>query len=604
MTNKELDEFIKHYIEKDKTNSAILLTAPWGAGKSFYIQNELIPFLSKEENGGYKCIVVSLFGLNDLNEVSKALYMESRLKLFANDSEKTATGKFIAKTIIKGVTSFLGVDLSKTDEEMQILYESVDLSGKLIIIEDLERSGIDIVEILGFVNNLVEQDKVKVLLVANEDELINYESDNVDTQENPNTNNYYGSIHNRDVREYTVSSKRYLTVKEKTVSDTILFEANYSCAVQEIMQVFNRTFFSVFCEESAVEEIVLFLKSHSISNLRTFIFACQKSNDIFERITLDPETDWDFIKTIFYGIIVLSHKIRNGDNVDWEEGSVFSTILSSEKYPLFRFCYDYIMSQTLDLEKSDNAKEALKLLRLYDRYKSAGDKDLNTIYNWFEKTEENVLDAVQSITVRLENDTDISFYEYGRLLSYLIILKYQIGCSIEKAVERIIWNFHNNSDNLDPDYVFITQFEDDDSRKMSDEYADVKRKIKESVMRKKDPIYGFDYNNEGIVDFCKEIASKQGQIISNGGFFVKINPEKSAEMLKHCSAEQISILRFTFRDVCSRTFPSNCYAEEKSAIKKLIDQIKRIEEFEGFDKIQKIQIHYLINDLAKYHSYF
>lgn len=42
MTNTELTKFIGHYIEHDKTRSAIMLTAPWGAGKSYYIQNELI----------------------------------------------------------------------------------------------------------------------------------------------------------------------------------------------------------------------------------------------------------------------------------------------------------------------------------------------------------------------------------------------------------------------------------------------------------------------------------------------------------------------------------------------------------------------------------
>ena len=76
-------------------------------------------------------------------------------------------GKLATKTILKGVTSFLGIDLSHSDEDMQKLFESIDLSGKLIILEDLERSGIDILEVLGYVNNLVEQDGVKVLLVAN-----------------------------------------------------------------------------------------------------------------------------------------------------------------------------------------------------------------------------------------------------------------------------------------------------------------------------------------------------------------------------------------------------------------------------------------------------
>ena len=51
MTNSELNEYILHYLKEDRTKSAIMLTADWGTGKSYYIQNELIPFLGKEENG-------------------------------------------------------------------------------------------------------------------------------------------------------------------------------------------------------------------------------------------------------------------------------------------------------------------------------------------------------------------------------------------------------------------------------------------------------------------------------------------------------------------------------------------------------------------------
>ncbi len=33
MTNEELNSYILHYLTKDKTNSAIMLTGDWGTGK-------------------------------------------------------------------------------------------------------------------------------------------------------------------------------------------------------------------------------------------------------------------------------------------------------------------------------------------------------------------------------------------------------------------------------------------------------------------------------------------------------------------------------------------------------------------------------------------
>lgn len=44
MNHKELNNYIFHYLKKDKTQTAIMLNGEWGSGKSFYLKNDLIPF--------------------------------------------------------------------------------------------------------------------------------------------------------------------------------------------------------------------------------------------------------------------------------------------------------------------------------------------------------------------------------------------------------------------------------------------------------------------------------------------------------------------------------------------------------------------------------
>lgn len=170
MTNGELNQFILHYLTKDKTHSAIMLTGSWGTGKSYYIQNVLVPFLKEDHKK--ECVTVSLYGLKSISEVSKNIYLELRAKALSAKGEAAIAGKLIAKTIAKGVVGRLGIDLSVDSSTMQELYESVDLSNRLVILEDVERSQIGILELLGYVNSLVEQDGVKVLLVANEEEIL------------------------------------------------------------------------------------------------------------------------------------------------------------------------------------------------------------------------------------------------------------------------------------------------------------------------------------------------------------------------------------------------------------------------------------------------
>ena len=218
MTYQELNQYILHYMTEDKTKSAIMLTAPWGTGKSYYIQNELKPFLEKEENGNIKCLTVSLYGLKSLYEVSKALYLESRFGFLNKYSQIVTKGKFAVTTLLKGVTGYFGVDLSHTDKEMQELFESVDFSGKLIILEDLERSGINFIEVLGYVNNLVEQDGVKVLLVANEDEIIQYKPIEEENSEKQEIVELIDRLSDHKNRQFTDNTITYLKDKEKTQS--------------------------------------------------------------------------------------------------------------------------------------------------------------------------------------------------------------------------------------------------------------------------------------------------------------------------------------------------------------------------------------------------
>lgn len=183
MNYNELNEYIKHYIEKDKTKSAIMLTGGWGTGKSYYIRNVLEPFLKKEENGEHRCAVVSLYGLENTSEISKRIYFELRTigrkwrKRSETRSGVEVAAKIVAKTVLNGMTNMIGFDIGRiSDKDLEKVYSSIDLSNGLVIFEDLERSNVDILDVLGYVNSMVEQDYVKVLLVANEDEMLTYNS--------------------------------------------------------------------------------------------------------------------------------------------------------------------------------------------------------------------------------------------------------------------------------------------------------------------------------------------------------------------------------------------------------------------------------------------
>lgn len=423
MTNGELNQFILHYLTKDKTHSAIMLTGSWGTGKSYYIQNVLVPFLKEDHKK--ECVTVSLYGLKSISEVSKNIYLELRAKALSAKGEAAIAGKLIAKTIAKGVVGRLGIDLSVDSSTMQKLYESVDLSNRLVILEDVERSQIGILELLGYVNSLVEQDGVKVLLVANEEEILKnhyceetelsaFEQGWIDDEQKP-----------RSAKRMSEDAQKYLSVKEKTVSDTVQFTGEYTSAILQIIDSFDNSMLKKFANDASARTILNLMDIYKHHNLRSLIFACQKSVDIME--SLDAPYGEDFVESIFFGIICFTFRFKAGKNLKWDENEHYSIELGSESFPLFKFCFDYITRQYIDVTTIAATAAAFDKKKLYDRRKTIGDSDLQTLCTYHAHYESEVLQAVESIDRRLDDQNDISFYDYGAIAGHFNVTDLKVS---------------------------------------------------------------------------------------------------------------------------------------------------------------------------------
>ncbi len=85
MSDSEIVNFIKKYVNKSSYNYAILLDGSWGCGKTFFIKETLIPALKDNEENktdhddciGRKVIYVSLYGITKKEEITKKIWIES-----------------------------------------------------------------------------------------------------------------------------------------------------------------------------------------------------------------------------------------------------------------------------------------------------------------------------------------------------------------------------------------------------------------------------------------------------------------------------------------------------------------------------------------------
>ncbi len=588
MDSNELNIYIKNYLVNDKTQRAIMLTGPWGSGKSYYIKNSLCPFLL-EKNLDYA--IVSLYGLKDIKEVSKSLYLEVRAKKLNEKSEKLAAGKIIGKTLLKGVASFFGVDLSQSEQDLQKLYESIDLSNKLIVFEDLERTGIDIVEFLGYVNNLTEHDGVKVLIVANESEIIKTESlhdEKLDT--------------NVDI--YTTETKKYLKIKEKTVGDTVYFTGSSLEIIEGIYSLFNNEFFKLminheneFTRNNIYQKIQDVMQLAKCDNYRSLLYACQKTEEIFNKL---EKSDYDiyYLQNVLLGTVAYCVNGHCANNTVWNEVSFTSTTLGMTQFPLHRFMYDYIKFQYFRVSDFDFSYE------LFNKAKEQAQKDkhLMVIYNYPTSEETEVNNALKAINDALNKDKGLVYNEYVKLANYLISIKYNVGFKtiVDKCLNQMLKNVKNAVQKGKEVQTYLSSGIQPLLPEELDEFNNFKNKMYKIVSEKQD-VLKFDYKPQSIEEYYTDIVMNKRTFINEGGFANKLDTNKIIEMFKLCTPNQIEefrgILQYIYMGISNISHFMSGDVENLQVIKEGLDNL--IKDTKSFDKIQLLQLKWMSGNLEE-----
>ncbi len=160
---------VLEYIKRENTSYAILLNGEWGSGKTYFWENILKKEIKKINE---KIIYVSLYGVNSIEEINKKIFLGKWEKLEKVTENKIVGGiTEIAKAIL-GSAKNMELPFIKGIETPNIDYRQfLNFTETVLCFDDLERASIDINEVLGYINNFVEHDGIKVILIANENEI-------------------------------------------------------------------------------------------------------------------------------------------------------------------------------------------------------------------------------------------------------------------------------------------------------------------------------------------------------------------------------------------------------------------------------------------------
>ena len=217
---------MKHYINlKISPEYALLISGKWGTGKTFFINN----YLEKELHDEIKFIKISLFGMTSVNEIHKQIIFQligTEEGSLANSLMKISTS--ILDSLGKKIN--LGINDIPIEQILKTLTRKLD-KEIIFIFDDLERITVNIPEILGYINILVERLQLKTILLANESEL--------------------------DKKD------QYKEFKEKIIGKTFLLKQDFDTSFNTFIELINLSKAVMIDNKTTIKNIfITFLISH------------------------------------------------------------------------------------------------------------------------------------------------------------------------------------------------------------------------------------------------------------------------------------------------------------------------------------------------------
>ena len=265
MKNQNL-EVLKDYLNS-KTSYFLILSGNYGIGKTHFLKKIAIPEISKAYNpisgNNFKPIHISLFGVKSLENLQAQIIL-SILPIKKRASENTLA---VLKPMSRIGLSYLGVKgFDAIESGLRGLLTKVTAPYKdlVLILDDVDRKQdeLDIKELFGFVNNLVENEGVKAILVAEESTLASNENE-----------------------------LEWSKIIEKT-SVRIRFKSNTSLAIENLVHQLGDETYQVFIR-SNIEAVKKICEGNG-SNLRNLQYALDKCNNVFYNLLEIFKSDKEF----------------------------------------------------------------------------------------------------------------------------------------------------------------------------------------------------------------------------------------------------------------------------------------------------------------------
>ncbi len=423
---EDLIESILDYVRADYTDYAIMINGEWGSGKTYFWNNKVKNRIETLTLGGKKftTIYMSLYGISNLEEISKKIFLETtqlmdkELKQYMEENEIEKIPEY-AKTGMNIANRFgITQDAEKLDYS-----KFFETNNKVLVFDDLERANVDVIDILGYINNFVEHDHIKTIIICNEKELAtkiknaNLELKTfiatylLDKQSELLTTDLPLVEKIKDKIDIVFEKTNdYERIKEKLVGETFEYAPQFNYIIDGILMRYEQD-----------KDLIRFLRENTSLITRTFLRSGTRNlrilkhslND-FERIFKEvsrayPNTNNRVVQTMLIFTIAVSFEIKAGkitrykfetidDNESYRSILVSSRVLSDSKqfyikefdnnyyynfntdYRFFKFIELYVRTRIFDMKQFKTDMEVI--INTVDTAKLPAHKRLLTEEYW------------------------------------------------------------------------------------------------------------------------------------------------------------------------------------------------------------------------------
>ena len=646
ISDNNILKILEKYENIPNTEYAIMIDGEWGCGKTYFIKHKYIG----EDN---KKIYISLYGIKSCDEIDKKIYYQilektapkniSNSKFFKASKAVGSTVLSITNEAIKKAFN-ISIDSVRDINPTDIISLFKDISKYTIVFDDLERSEISIVQLLGYINQYVEHKNMKIILIANEKEILKkkmYANNEVKYLVAANSNvdipikedgiiSLYKSNNNdnkNDNKKISVNDLKersekifgedllYKQIKEKLVGNTIYYYPNLEEVIEGLIsERINNDKIKKYLD-SVSHKIVNIMENRGHINIRTLKIALQIIDEVLSSMFVLNLSNYDSkiiedckMEIVRYTVSACidykEGKTLNSSQFDFfsiDDNNIFEKGINGFKFidDIITKSYGDIYKTTrvikdyLDFKSKDTTSESdpINLLKYY--WEQSGNQIETEYFCLVEKLEKDNYKKSSYIKIiyRVFKLTKIGFPEtYLTQIISIIDKNLSSGEEIEEF---------NQFDEYD--FVFSDQ-------KEREEFYNIIEPIKNKVKIQNEEnsvtdINSLISNTDGWgQEFANYCIKNKNKFLSAKNYFGMINIENLITCLSKSSTKDISDFRRTVMTIYNYSNIKEYYSSDLENLKLCLNKINELiskEEYEQYDNTKKYNINWIEKNIEE-----